>query len=116
MGKCMDDGNMPKKFQQISMHGFQEIGQPFLVFLNICASIDQFVFMGRCIMMMATCSKRFISIHYIVWEIWTKFFGYKRLSSKPTRFIDNLQDPTGDPIGYIKTPTRLVVSSFKREK
>lgn len=41
----MDGGNMPKKFQQILVHGFQEIDlhhlQPFLVFLEIRASIDQ---------------------------------------------------------------------------
>jgi len=39
----MDDGNMLKQFQQILVHGFQEIGlhhlQPFLNFLIIRASI-----------------------------------------------------------------------------
>ena len=39
----MDDGNMLKQFQQIPVHGFEEIGlhhlQPFLYFLNIRASI-----------------------------------------------------------------------------
>jgi len=44
----MDDGNMPKKFQQILVHSFQEIGlhhlQPFLVLLEIHASIDKFFY------------------------------------------------------------------------
>jgi len=39
----VDDVNMIKKFQQIPVHGFQEIGlhhlQPFLHFINICTSI-----------------------------------------------------------------------------
>ena len=39
----MDDGNMLKKFQQILVHGFQEISlhhlHPFFHFLNIRASI-----------------------------------------------------------------------------
>jgi len=39
----MDDGNILKKFQKITMHIFQEIDphhlQPFLSFLDICASI-----------------------------------------------------------------------------
>jgi len=39
----MDDGNMLKKFQQIPVHGYQEIGlhhlQPFFHFLSIRASI-----------------------------------------------------------------------------
>ena len=72
----MDDDNMPKKFQKILMHDFQEIGlhhlQPFLVFLEIHASIDQNFYMGRCIMMMETCLESFISIQSTVWEIWTK--------------------------------------------
>ena len=46
----MDDGNMLKKFQQIPVHGFQEIGlhhlQPFFHFLNIRASIQKFVSWG----------------------------------------------------------------------
>ena len=41
----MDDGNMPKQFQQIPVHNFQEIGlhylQPSLIFLEIHASISQ---------------------------------------------------------------------------
>ena len=44
----MDDGNMPKKFPQILVHGFQEIDlhhlQPFLVFLEIHASINFFFY------------------------------------------------------------------------
>ena len=46
----IDDGNIPNKFKQIPMHGFQEIDlhhlQPFLLFLEIGASIDQFVLLG----------------------------------------------------------------------
>jgi len=41
----MDDGNMPKKFQQIAVHSFREIDlhhlQPFLIFFEIRASIGQ---------------------------------------------------------------------------
>ena len=63
----MDDGNMTKKFMQILVHDFQEISlyylQSFLVFLKIFASIGQDLFMGRCIMVMATCSENFRSIH-----------------------------------------------------
>ena len=44
----MDDGNIPKQFQKISMHGFQEINphhlQPFFIFLEIHASIAQVFF------------------------------------------------------------------------
>ena len=72
----MDDSNIPKQFQQIPLHGFQEIDlphlQPFLVFLEIHASINQNVPMGRCIMMMATCSKSSSPIQSTIWEIWTK--------------------------------------------
>ena len=46
----MGDGNMPKQFYSIPMHGFQEIGlhhlKPFSVFLEIHASIDQNFSMG----------------------------------------------------------------------
>jgi len=46
----MDDGNMPNKFQKIPVHGFQKIVlhhlQPFLVFLEISASIGQFFLWG----------------------------------------------------------------------
>ena len=62
----MDDGKMPKQFQKIPVHSFQEIClhhlQPFLVFLEIRASIDQKFSMWRCIMIMETCSKSFSSI------------------------------------------------------
>ena len=72
----MDDGNMLKRFHQILVHGFHEIGlhhlQPFLCFLNIHASIDQNVSMGKWIMMMETFSKSFSSIQSTIWEIWTK--------------------------------------------
>ena len=41
----MDDGNIPRQFQQIPVHSFPEIGlhhfQSFLVFLEIHASIGQ---------------------------------------------------------------------------
>ena len=80
----MDGGNMLKRFQQILVHGFQEIIlhhlQRFLVFLEICESIGQVFFMGRYIMMMATCVEHFKSIHSTIWEIWKKKVGYKRLS------------------------------------
>lgn len=72
----MDDGNMPKEFQKILVHGFQEIGlhhlQPFLVFLEIHASIEQNFSMGKCIMMRETCLESFRSIQSTIWEIWTK--------------------------------------------
>ena len=46
----IDDGNMPKQFQPIPVHSFQEIDlhhlQPFSVFLEIHASIDQNFPMG----------------------------------------------------------------------
>ena len=62
----MDTGNMLKQFQKFLAHSFQEIDlhhlQPFLFFLEIHASIDQNFSMGRCIMMMTTCSKSFSSI------------------------------------------------------
>ena len=40
----MDDSSLPKQFQPIPMHSFQEIDlwnlQPFSIFLEIRASID----------------------------------------------------------------------------
>ena len=46
----MGDGNLPKQFQPIPMHGFWEIDlwnlQPFSIFLEICASIDHNFSMG----------------------------------------------------------------------
>ena len=46
----MDDGDMLKKFQQISVHGFREMNihhlQPFLHFLYICAFIEKYVSWG----------------------------------------------------------------------
>lgn len=46
----MGDSNLPKQFQLILMPGFQEINpsnlQPFLVFLDIHASIDHNFAMG----------------------------------------------------------------------
>jgi len=46
-----DDGNILNQFQQIPMHNFQEIDlhclQPFLIFLEILASIDQDFFYGE---------------------------------------------------------------------
>ena len=46
----VSDGNLPKKFQPIPMHGFQEIDlwnlQPFSIFLEIRASIDHEFAMG----------------------------------------------------------------------
>ena len=56
----MDDGDMPKKFQKILVRSFREIDlhhlQPLFISLEIRASIGQFVFMGRWIRMMGTCS------------------------------------------------------------
>ena len=46
----MGDSSLPKQFQQISMHGFREIDlwnlQPFSIFLEIRASIDDEFDMG----------------------------------------------------------------------
>lgn len=46
----MSDSNMPKQFQPIPVHGFQEIDlhhlQRFLIFLKIRASIDHNFSMG----------------------------------------------------------------------
>ena len=46
----MDNSNMPKRFQQILMYTFREIElyhlQPFLNFLDNCASIFKFVSWG----------------------------------------------------------------------
>lgn len=46
----MGYGNMPKKYQQSLVHGLQEINlhqlQPFLIFLEICASIGQIFLWG----------------------------------------------------------------------